>query len=90
MAVSFRLNADEERRLDALSKRTGRSKSFYVREALQEHLENLEDAYAAHDAYVRHVESGSAGTSLDDFAAELFGEDEAARLAAGNDVPAAG
>lgn len=75
MAVSFRLNADEERRLDALSARTGRSKSFYVREALTTHLEDLEDAYAAHDAYRRHIESGREARPLEDLAYELFGDE---------------
>jgi RHH-type transcriptional regulator, rel operon repressor / antitoxin RelB len=50
MTVTIRLTSDEEARLDALSKRTGRTKSFYVRTAIQTHLEDLEDAYAADEA----------------------------------------
>ena len=50
MTVTIRLTPDEDARLDALSKRTGRTKSFYVRTALQTHLEDLEDAYAADEA----------------------------------------
>ncbi|WP_125609764.1 DUF6290 family protein [Specibacter cremeus] len=50
MTISIRLTADEEARLDRLAQRTGRSKSFYVRAALHEHLEDLEDAYAADEA----------------------------------------
>ncbi len=34
-------------RLDRLAKRTGRSKTFYVTEAILDHLEDLEDAYLA-------------------------------------------
>jgi RHH-type rel operon transcriptional repressor/antitoxin RelB len=34
-------------RLDNLSKKTGRSKSYYVMEALAEHIEDLEDIYLA-------------------------------------------
>jgi RHH-type rel operon transcriptional repressor/antitoxin RelB len=30
-----------------LAKKTGRTKTFYVREAILEHLENLEDTYLA-------------------------------------------
>ncbi len=30
-----------------LAKKTGRSKSFYIREAIVEHLEQLEDTYLA-------------------------------------------
>lgn len=36
-----------ETRLDSLSKATGRSKSYYVREALVEYLDDLEDIYLA-------------------------------------------
>jgi RHH-type rel operon transcriptional repressor/antitoxin RelB len=39
-------NAIEDR-LEKLAKLTGRPKSFYVREALQAHLDEIEDTYAA-------------------------------------------
>ena len=45
--LGVRLPADIERRLDALADKTGRTKSFYVREAILEHLDNLEDIYLA-------------------------------------------
>lgn len=50
MTISIRLSQDEEERLNNLARRTGRSKSFYVRTALQEYLTDLEDAYAADSA----------------------------------------
>ena len=50
MTISIRLTADEEARLETLARRTGRSKSFYVRRALHEHLDDLEDAFAAYVA----------------------------------------
>lgn len=50
MTISIRLTPEEEERLEKLSQRTGRSKSFYVRVALREHLTDLEDAYAADEA----------------------------------------
>ncbi len=43
--IALRLPPEIEERLDALAKATGRSKSFYVRAALLEHLEDMEDAY---------------------------------------------
>ncbi len=43
--VSVRLPADLKRRLDALGSSTGRPATFYVREALEEHLGELEYAY---------------------------------------------
>jgi RHH-type rel operon transcriptional repressor/antitoxin RelB len=45
--IALRLPPEVEKRLEALAKATGRSKSFYVREALLEHLEDMEDAYLA-------------------------------------------
>lgn len=45
--LALRLPPDIETRLDELARRTGRSKSFYAREAIVEHLEDLEDVYLA-------------------------------------------
>ena len=45
--LALRLPPDLEERLDTLAKRTGRSKSFYAREAILTHLEDIEDAYLA-------------------------------------------
>lgn len=43
--LALRLPQDIEDRLDALAKKTGRTKSFYAREAILEHLDDLEDLY---------------------------------------------
>ena len=45
--LALRLPPEIESRLDALSKRTGRSKSFYARQAILEHIGDLEDEYLA-------------------------------------------
>lgn len=45
--LAIRLPADIEKRLDRLAKRTGRTKTWYVREAVLNHLEDLEDVYYA-------------------------------------------
>ncbi len=45
--LALRLPPEIEERLDALAKLTGRSKSFYAREAILEHLDDLEDIYLA-------------------------------------------
>lgn len=45
--LAIRLPSKIEARLNALAKSTGRTKSFYVREALLEHLGDLEDLYLA-------------------------------------------
>ena len=41
--LAVRLDPDLEARLTAVAKRTGRSKSFYARQALEEKIEELED-----------------------------------------------
>ena len=48
--LAIRLPEDLENRLNALAKATGRTKSFYAREAIQEHLDDLEDIYLAEKA----------------------------------------
>ena len=45
--LAVRLPQEIEDRLDSLAKRTGRTKTFYVREAILDHLEELEDYYLA-------------------------------------------
>jgi RHH-type rel operon transcriptional repressor/antitoxin RelB len=45
--LALRLPPEIEARLDALARLTGRSKSYYAREAILEHLDNLEDIYLA-------------------------------------------
>ena len=45
--IAIRLPEQIESRLDRLAKLTGRTKSFYVRQALIEHLDDLEDIYIA-------------------------------------------
>ena len=45
--IAVRLPATVEKRLDRLARRTGRTKSYYIREALLNHLDDLEDIYIA-------------------------------------------
>ena len=45
--LAIRLPADIEKRLDKLAKRTGRTKTYYAREAILQHLDDLEDIYLA-------------------------------------------
>ncbi len=47
MPTSVRLPEEAEKRLDALAATTGRSKAFYIREAILEYLDDLEDIYLA-------------------------------------------
>jgi RHH-type rel operon transcriptional repressor/antitoxin RelB len=45
--LALRLPPEIEKRLDALSKKTGRTKSFYAREAILRHIEDMEDYHIA-------------------------------------------
>jgi RHH-type rel operon transcriptional repressor/antitoxin RelB len=45
--LAIRLPPELEQRLDALARRTGRSKSYYVREAIAGYMDDLEDLYLA-------------------------------------------
>lgn len=45
--IGVRLPTEIEKRLDALAKATGRTKTYYVREAILGHLDDMEDAYLA-------------------------------------------
>ena len=45
--LAIRLPQSIEKRLEKLARRTGRTKTFYAREAILIHLEDLEDLYLA-------------------------------------------
>lgn len=47
--LAIRLPEEIEHRLDTLAKKTGRTKSYYVREAVIDHIEELEDIYLSLD-----------------------------------------
>jgi len=49
--ISIRLPQEMEDRLATLAEKTGRSKSFYIRQALEEHLEEMEDIYLAEERF---------------------------------------
>ena len=52
MVVSLRLPDDISSRLNALAHLTGRSKTFYMIEAIREHLDDLEDLYLAEQRFI--------------------------------------
>jgi RHH-type transcriptional regulator, rel operon repressor / antitoxin RelB len=55
--LAIRLPQAIEKRLERLARLTGRTKSFYVRQAILQHLEELEDLYLAERALER-IRSG--------------------------------
>ena len=47
--LAIRLPNEIEKRLEKLAKKTGRTKSYYVRQAILEYLEDMEDYYLAEE-----------------------------------------
>ena len=45
--LNIRLGAEMEERLNVLSKETGRTKTYYVKEALERFMRDAEDIYLA-------------------------------------------
>ena len=64
--LAIRLPAEVEARLTALAKATGRTKTFYAREAILEHLENLEDQYLAEQRLIDNRAGRSSSVPLED------------------------
>ena len=48
--LAIRLDREVESRLESLAKKTGRTKTYYAREAILQHLEDMEDYYLAVEA----------------------------------------
>ena len=65
--LAIRIPPDIEKRLDQLAKRTGRTKSFYAREAILRHLEDLEDFHLAE----RRLRREGARVTLEELEKEL-------------------
>ena len=69
--LALRLPKEIEKRLDRLAKRTGRTKSFYARQAILEHLDDLEDIYLA-EKRLDEIQSGKSRVySLKEVARDL-------------------
>jgi RHH-type rel operon transcriptional repressor/antitoxin RelB len=65
--LSLRLSNDIESRLDALAETTGRTKSFYAKEAIVKYLDEMEDTYIA----INRLEKPAKRVSLEDVEKEL-------------------
>ncbi len=65
--LSVRLEPQIENRLGELAARTGRTKSYYVREAIRRFLEDMEDCYIA----VERLENAAKRWELDALEREL-------------------
>jgi RHH-type transcriptional regulator, rel operon repressor / antitoxin RelB len=65
--LAIRLDHTTENRINHLAKMTGRSKSYYVREAIQKYLDEQEDVYIA----LYRLEHPEATISLEEIKREL-------------------
>lgn len=63
-AVSLRLPEDVSKRLENLADLTGRSKTYYMIEAIREHLDDLEDLCLSEQRLAIHRTGDSQAASL--------------------------
>jgi RHH-type rel operon transcriptional repressor/antitoxin RelB len=68
--IAVRLPSEIEKRLDQLAKETGRSKTYYVREAILEHLDDLEDIYLAEKRLIEFRAGRSSAVALEELLKE--------------------
>jgi RHH-type rel operon transcriptional repressor/antitoxin RelB len=68
---SIRLTDELDARLERLARLTGRSKSFYVKHALEEQIEDLEDLYLARKVAKRVAEGRERLIPLEELEREL-------------------
>ncbi|AUR53164.1 type II toxin-antitoxin system RelB family antitoxin [Aquella oligotrophica] len=59
--LAIRLDAEIEQRLNNLAEKTHRTKSFYVKQALIEYLDDMEDIYLA-EKELEDIRSGNSTT----------------------------
>lgn len=69
--LAIRLPKEIETRLNALAQATGRTKTYYAREAILTHLEDLEDIYLAEQTLERLRTGKETTHSLNDVEREL-------------------
>ena len=65
--LAIRLPEEIEKRLNALAAKTGRTKTFYAKEAIIKHLDEMEDRYLA----ISRLENPGKRWSLDEIEQDL-------------------
>ena len=69
--LALRLPEDIEAWLEALARKTGRTKSHYAREAIIEYIDDLEDLYLAQRCYALHERGKVKALSLEEVETRL-------------------
>jgi len=65
--IGVRLPVDLDRRLTRLARKTRRAKTYYIQEAIVDHLDDLEDYYLA----ISRLEDRQPTVSIDDVESDL-------------------
>ncbi len=65
--LAIRLDDDLYERLKVMAEKTGRTATFYAREAIEEHLEDLEDRFLAEQALDRLSNNQDTVMTSDEF-----------------------
>lgn len=73
--LAIRLPEEIEDRLERLARETGRTKTFYAREAILTHLDDLEDLYLAEQRLIDNRAGRSRTYTLEEVERELGLED---------------
>lgn len=68
--LSLRLPEELEDRLERLAKTTGRTKTYYAREAIEAYIQDLEDVYRAEKAYGDYLSGKVKSKPISELAAE--------------------
>ncbi len=69
--LAVRLPEKMDTLLTALAKKTNHTKSYYVKKALEQYLENIVEYEIASAAYKEYLESGKKEYTLDEVKKEL-------------------
>ena len=64
--LAIRLGEKLSSRLDALARKTGRSRTWYARKAIEAYIDDMEDAAHAAAAYEEFLLDGGASSALDE------------------------
>jgi RHH-type transcriptional regulator, rel operon repressor / antitoxin RelB len=73
--IGIRIPKSVGERLENLAKSTGRSKTYYIREAIMTHIDDLEDIYLAEQVLERVRRGEETVSSLDEVEKRLGLED---------------
>nr|WP_010904250.1 MULTISPECIES: ribbon-helix-helix protein, CopG family [Acidipropionibacterium]AFK88681.1 DNA-binding domain protein [Acidipropionibacterium jensenii]BAB17917.1 unnamed protein product [Acidipropionibacterium acidipropionici]CAB88394.1 hypothetical protein [Acidipropionibacterium jensenii] len=75
IATSVKLSEETGRKLDELARATGRSKSYYLREAIEDHIDQMVHDYAI-ARLADDVRAGRAATYSADEVDQILGLDD--------------